>query len=82
MSARKTVEAPGLFVRITVISEEVKGDEMESAHRGKPEIKYWFYSSDSMEKISCKFSRAFNSEIIDIDFENVYEWPQQTIGDM
>ena len=55
---------------------------MELVYKEKQQIKYWFYSSDSMEKISEKFSRAFNSEIIDIDFENVYEWSQQTVRDV
>jgi len=49
---------------------------------GKQRIKYWFYSSESIDKISEKFSHAFQSEILDIDYENVYEWAQQTIGDI
>ena len=55
---------------------------MESSNKEKQQIKYWFYSSESIEKISGKFNRAFNSEIIDIDFENVYEWSQQNVGDV
>jgi len=55
---------------------------MKSVQKEKQQIKFWFYSSERIEKIGNKFSLAFNSKIIDTDFENVFEWSQQTTGDI
>jgi len=39
MSARKTVEAPGLFMRVAVISEEVKKKPLTKV--SKPDAAYY-----------------------------------------
>lgn len=45
----------------------------------KSRIYFCFLSSEDFKVISQKVSEAFNSTIIDIDYENVYEWSQQSI---
>jgi hypothetical protein len=51
-------------------------------HGGVHYVCFWFYSSQHMEKIAEKVSKALNSEIYDLDCENKYEWSQQKIGEI
>ena len=48
----------------------------------KKQVNFWFFTSKNISEISKKFSNAFDSIILDTDYENVYEWSQQMLGDI
>ena len=53
---------------------------MNPEQKTKQRINFWLFSSRNLDYISKRFCYIFSSQIIDIDYENVYEWSQQTIG--